>query len=111
MNHPDTDIADAIIAGMGSADGPTEQMAAIVTSLERAGFEIVQVARHEALMAAAKDGTALAKAEEVYRSYHDRCGDGAIETGRAWDVMRRTGERMRTSLAALRAAGIDLEET
>jgi hypothetical protein len=54
MNHPDTDIADAIIAGMGSADGPTEQMAAIVTNLERAGFVIRPTAEYEALMAAAR---------------------------------------------------------
>lgn len=63
-------------------------------------------AQYEALMEAAKHGIALAKAEEAYRSYHDHCGDGAIETGRAWDVMRRAGDKMRKSEAALRSAGI-----
>jgi hypothetical protein len=53
VNHPNTDIADAIIAGL-SADSPLEQMTAIVTSLEHAGFTITPTAQHEALMATAK---------------------------------------------------------
>ncbi len=50
MNHPDTDIADAIIAGIGSADSAVEQMAASVTNLERAGFVIIPRPQHEAAL-------------------------------------------------------------
>jgi hypothetical protein len=55
VNHPDTDIADAIIAGIGGADNSTEQMAAVVTNLERAGFKIIPRLQYEALVAAAKE--------------------------------------------------------
>jgi hypothetical protein len=105
MNHPDTDIADAIIAGMGSADGPTEQMAAIVTSLERAGFEIVQIAQHKALMAAAHkwldDNRELASAPPdcgcencriyavlCYRRHPDR-GRGEVSVEISWNEFER----------------------
>jgi hypothetical protein len=88
MNHPDTDIADAIIAGMGSADGPTEQMAAIVTNLERAGFVIRPTAEYEALMALAKAADNLCA--HTYSS-------------KAWSTLSE-------ALATLSAAGLDLEE-
>jgi hypothetical protein len=85
VNHPDTDIADAIIAGIGGADNSTEQMAAVVTNLERAGFKIIPRARYEALAAAA---------ESVIEASCDcECG--------ACDVC--------VTAAALRAAGIETE--
>lgn len=40
----------------------------------------------------------LQQAEFEYRLMHDRHGDGAQATGRAWDLMRRAGDRARAAL-------------
>ena len=40
----------------------------------------------------------LADAEWRYRLCHDLKGDGHIETGRAWDYMRRCGDKLRAAL-------------
>lgn len=37
----------------------------------------------------------LAACEADYRSAHDLCGDGSREAGRAWDLMRRAGDKAR----------------
>lgn len=42
--------------------------------------------------------------EAEYRHEHDIYGDGNILTGRAWDRMRRAGDRARTALTSFRAA-------
>lgn len=42
----------------------------------------------------------LQLAEAAYRRAHDLHGDSARETGRAWDVMRRAGDRVRRALGA-----------
>ncbi len=41
----------------------------------------------------------LQDAEYRYRSDHDVRGDGSLEAGRAWDNMRRCGNRARLILA------------
>ncbi|WIA55470.1 hypothetical protein N6H05_01845 [Sphingobium sp. WTD-1] len=43
---------------------------------------------------------ALQLAEANYRRAHDLHGDAARETGRAWDEMRRAGDRVRRTLGA-----------
>jgi hypothetical protein len=43
----------------------------------------------------------LADAESAYRRAYEQHGGGAIQTGRAWDAMRRAGDRVR----AIRARG------
>jgi hypothetical protein len=43
----------------------------------------------------------LAKVEQAYRETHDLHGDGSLECGRAWDVMRRAGDHARRTLAEL----------
>lgn len=40
--------------------------------------------------------SALEKAEATYRYCHDVLGGGDIKTGRAWDKMRRAGDRVRS---------------
>jgi hypothetical protein len=35
-----------------------------------------------------------------YRLMHDRHGDGASATGRAWDLMKRAGDKARAALTA-----------
>ena len=40
----------------------------------------------------------LQKAEAEYRFAHDRFGGGHSDTGRAWDLMRRAGDRARALL-------------
>lgn len=52
--------------------------------------------REEALREALDD---LQQAEAEYRLMHDRHGDGAMAAGRAWDRMRRCGDKARTTLA------------
>jgi hypothetical protein len=42
----------------------------------------------------------LCVSEEHYRYMHDHFGEGALETGRAWDNMRHSGDRSRAALAA-----------
>ena len=41
----------------------------------------------------------LQDAEKIYRMCHDIDGDGHMNTGRAWDRMRRAGQRAREALA------------
>lgn len=43
---------------------------------------------------------ALGCAEEHYRTMHDLYGDGAPKSGRAWDLMRRSGDAARALLSA-----------
>lgn len=55
---------------------------------------------------AAQDGLVeaageLAFAEAEYRRKHDLCGRGHIDTGRAWDRMRRAGDKVRAALASI----------
>ncbi|QDC37060.1 hypothetical protein [Sphingobium fuliginis] len=40
----------------------------------------------------------LQQAEAEYRLMHDRHGDGSRAAGRAWDLMRRSGDKARTAL-------------
>lgn len=43
----------------------------------------------------------LQQAEATYRSAHDRHGDGSSKAGRAWDLLRRAGDKARAALASL----------
>jgi hypothetical protein len=45
----------------------------------------------------------LQQAEFEYRLMHDRYGDGASTTGRAWDLMKRAGDKARAALSTTRA--------
>jgi hypothetical protein len=49
----------------------------------------------------------LADAEKNYRWLHDTQGGGHIDTGRAWDKMRRAGDKAR---AKLEARGLEIRE-
>lgn len=40
----------------------------------------------------------LQQAEFEYRQMHDRHGDGSQAAGRAWDLMRRAGDKARAAL-------------
>ena len=50
-----------------------------------------QPAREDALREAA---AVLEQAEAYYRKMHDHYGTGDSRTGRAWDIMRRAGDRV-----------------
>jgi hypothetical protein len=53
----------------------------------------------------------LQQAEAEYRLMHDRHGDGSQAAGRAWDLMRRAGDKARALLdAALATAPIPMSE-
>ncbi len=41
----------------------------------------------------------LAQTEADYRLKHDTLGDGHIDAGRAWDKMRKSGDRARAALS------------
>ncbi len=43
--HERVEIGNAIIAGIGAADTAVDQMAEIITHLERAGFAVVEAAK------------------------------------------------------------------
>ena len=45
----------------------------------------------------------LERAESRYRIAHDIHGGSSLETGRAWDLMRRAGDYVRQALAAKEA--------
>lgn len=65
--------------------------------------------RTEAIEAGAVKGLVdaaekLSNAECGYRLCHDVKGDGHIETGRAWDYMRRCGDALRAALSQLAEA-------
>lgn len=40
----------------------------------------------------------LQLAEAAYRRAHDLHGDGSRQAGRAWDLMRRAGDKVRRAL-------------
>src|SRR5579864_2799359 len=42
----------------------------------------------------------LSVAEATYRATHDLEGDASPKTGRAWDLMRRAGDKARAALEA-----------
>lgn len=42
----------------------------------------------------------LQRAEAAYRRAHDLHGSASREAGRAWDIMRRAGDRVRRALGA-----------
>jgi nucleotide-binding universal stress UspA family protein len=42
----------------------------------------------------------LQQAEHEYREIHDRHGDGSQAAGRAWDLLRRAGDKARAALSA-----------
>ena len=74
----------------------------IVTEENQDEHEAIQEANAR-LIAAAPDLLAaleeLADCEQKYRSAHDLRGDGSKEAGRAWDLMRRAGDRARAAIA------------
>lgn len=43
----------------------------------------------------------LQRSEAAYRRAHDVHGDGALAAGRAWDIMRRAGDKARAALFQL----------
>ena len=45
----------------------------------------------------------LANAEKNYRWLHDTQGGGHIDTGRAWDKMRRAGDKATALLAKVQS--------
>lgn len=47
----------------------------------------------------------LQQAEAEYRLMHDRHGDGSRAAGRAWDLMRRAGDKARAALSPAEQAG------
>ncbi len=46
----------------------------------------------------------LAGAEAAYRIAHDLHGGGSLQSGRAWDRMRRAGDEARATLAKIKEA-------
>ena len=54
-----------------------------------------------ALLATIEAGRELAFCEQDYRKRHDLRGGGHMSTGRAWDMMRRHGDKLRQALANL----------
>jgi hypothetical protein len=121
VNHPDTDIADAIIAGIGGADNSTEQMAAVVTNLERAGFKIIPRLQYEALVAALEAARLLEVAEHFHANCEECEGEGEMEEcGECFPLADDARLKRREAIvrahgaglvndAALRAAGIETE--
>ena len=49
------------------------------------------------------EATALSVCEREYRRCHDLYGRSDMRTGRAWDAMRRAGDRLRTLLSEIPA--------
>ena len=45
----------------------------------------------------------LAATEAFYRDVHDRFGDGHLNTGHAWDAMRRAGDKARALISRAQA--------
>lgn len=56
---------------------------------------------HQPDIALADELRALANAEAEYRRSHDLFGTDDMRTGRAWDAMRRAGDKARAILTAL----------
>lgn len=56
---------------------------------------------HQPDSALADELRALANAEAEYRRSHDLFGTDDMRTGRAWDAMRRAGDKARAILTAL----------
>lgn len=64
-------------------------------ALENTAIERARADAAEALLAE------IAGAEKTYRRSYELCGDGHIQTGRAWDKLRDAGDRARSLLSRL----------
>lgn len=74
-------------------DGISVRTACVGQSQEDSSLS--ETARVDCLRNALDD---LQQAEAEYRLMHDLHGDGAAATGRAWDLMRRAGNKARAVL-------------
>jgi hypothetical protein len=107
--HEPGTIITSMVQGYRFAQSEDEArgMAVAFTTAAKPGFGIDQVlvlrvgdehvahARPEGLREALDD---LQQAEFEYRLMHDRHGEGASATGRAWDLMKRAGDKARAAL-------------
>lgn len=64
----------------------------------------------EKLEAVVEEARRLEEAEHDYRLTHDSNPSGHINTGRAWDRMRRCGKILRAALADLASAEAEAEQ-
>ncbi len=81
--------------------GIADRMEAAANRVEKAGFSLAaydfdQAAR--VIRAQTEALEDLSSAEAAYRLSHDLNGDGHIQTGRAWDAMRRAGDKARAAI-------------
>lgn len=101
------DIADVAMAlsrfRLQSTAALEEQITGLIHDIER----YIKAGSEEAARAAALEEEIkrlrealddLQQAEAEYRLMHDRHGDGSRAAGRAWDLMRRSGDKARTAL-------------
>lgn len=77
------------------------RIVACVNALPGISTEAIEAGAVQGLVAAAQK---LSDAERGYRLCHDVKGDGHIETGRAWDYMRKCGDELRAALSELAEA-------
>lgn len=70
---------------------------AAIAAVQEAEADTISTLRAE--VERLREGLAnLERAESEYRWAHDTIGGGDIKTGRAWDLMRRCGDRARALL-------------
>ena len=84
-------------------DGPVSMYPPGVLAHIAGTSDVMQtIVRLPRLLAAAQ---ALANAEATYREAYQSHGDGAHETGYAWDQMRKAGDAVRTVFGELEVFG------
>jgi hypothetical protein len=94
-------LAEIRRAFKGMAWGATAELIGHISALQSDLTAAKEAGRREAkvLQGFLDD---LEKSEATYRKTHDLRGDGHRDTGHAWDVMRRSGDRARELLAQIK---------
>lgn len=95
-------LQGALDAGKRFADIAEAQMAEKHKEREESRLWFERAQRWKEDVRKAHEALAeLEQAEQAYRTCHDLHGSGDRRTGRAWDLMRRAGEKARALLKAV----------
>lgn len=93
------ELLAATVGGCSAATirhGNSDQSATITIASALRALERALQPSNEAMLREALEE--LQKAEATYRYAHDVFGGGDLKTGRAWDLMRRAGDKARSAL-------------
>lgn len=107
-----SDPSDVVVWGVRQNDdermlmnvgGANPQQVGVAFDIDAANAALIVALRNAAprIAALVEAAGAMESAEQQYRAEYQRHGAGSLNAGRAWDIMRVAGEKVRAALAAL----------